>query len=201
MNNQDIESRLQSLIESDKVVSKRLALKEKRLFKKLNFLGNTTDAINQMKHEKNIELMTTDKLLNEHRKVLSSLRETQTTLRCQIHRLRKKVTDMRHHTNKSESITPDDRYVYTKNAFKKSLLGECTKIRFNEIKKHNRTTLVGYVATADKLHPFEEKISTESKPADVSSILWNNIKLSSSHLNDWDDLFFNDDGLRANTTF
>lgn len=40
----------------------------------------------------------------------------QTTLRQQIHRLRKKVTDMKHRINKSEPITADDRFVYTKNA-------------------------------------------------------------------------------------
>lgn len=39
MNNQDIESRLQGIIDSNLMISKRLALKEKRLYKKLNFLG------------------------------------------------------------------------------------------------------------------------------------------------------------------
>lgn len=41
MNNRDIELRLQNLVNSDKVVSKQLALKTKHLYRKLHFLGNT----------------------------------------------------------------------------------------------------------------------------------------------------------------
>lgn len=39
MNNQDIETRLQNLINTDKIVSKQLAFKTKRLYKRLNFFG------------------------------------------------------------------------------------------------------------------------------------------------------------------
>lgn len=76
--------------------------------------------------------------------------------------------------------------------FKKSLLGECTKLRFHEIKTQNRTTLMGYIATADKLHPFQEKISTETMQTDESTVLWNYIKLGSQHLDEWNDLFSTD---------
>lgn len=41
MNNQDIELRLQNIVNSDKVVSKQLAFKTKHLYKKLHFLGKT----------------------------------------------------------------------------------------------------------------------------------------------------------------
>lgn len=74
------------------------------------------------------------------------------------------------------------------------MLGECTKLRFHEIRTQNRTTLLGYIATGDKLHPFHEKISTESKQIDEPTTLWNYIKLGSQHLNDWNDLFANDSG-------
>lgn len=72
------------------------------------------------------------------------------------------------------------------------MLAECTKIRFHETRTHNRTTVMGYVASADKLRPFQEKIPFDSKETDERTILWNNIKLGSSHLDEWNDLFSND---------
>lgn len=76
---------------------------------------------------------------------------------------------------------------------KKSLLGECTKVQFYETKKQNRTTLTGYVAAADKLHPFQEKIPADSE-MNSKTVLWNKIKLASPYLNEWNALFgFNHD--------
>lgn len=92
--------------------------------------------------------MMTEKILQEHREELDSLREAQVrhedifcinnnekskwfchlklcltndfvlqvNLQSQIHRLRKRVADLKSQTSKSDSITPNDRYVYTKNA-------------------------------------------------------------------------------------
>lgn len=87
-------------------------------------------------------------------------------------------------------------FVKIKNSFvfifflrlKKSLLGECTKVQFYETKKQNRTTLTGYVAAADKLHPFQEKISADSE-INSKAVLWNKIKLASPYLNEWNALF------------
>lgn len=42
MNNQNIETRLQNLINADKIVSKQLAFKTKRLYKRLNLFGKLT---------------------------------------------------------------------------------------------------------------------------------------------------------------
>lgn len=42
MNNQDIENRLQNIINADKIVSKQLAFKTKRLYKRLNVFGRST---------------------------------------------------------------------------------------------------------------------------------------------------------------
>lgn len=39
MNNQDIETRLQHLINTDKIASKQLAFKTKHLYKRLSFFG------------------------------------------------------------------------------------------------------------------------------------------------------------------
>lgn len=39
MNNQDIELRLQNIVNSDALVSKQLAIKTKRIYAKLHFLG------------------------------------------------------------------------------------------------------------------------------------------------------------------
>ncbi|XP_055315629.1 uncharacterized protein LOC129575714 [Sitodiplosis mosellana] len=194
MNNQDIELRLQNIVNSDKVVSKQLAFRTKRLYKKLHFLAIANSTMYQTMHERKTQLIMAEKVLNEHREVIAFLRESQVDLQNQIHRLREKVTDLKNHTNKSESITRDDRYVYTKNAFKKCMLGECTKLRFHEIRTQNHTTLMGYVATADKLRPFQEKISADSKQIDETTTLWNYIKLGSPHLDEWNDLFFDEYG-------
>lgn len=74
------------------------------------------------------------------------------------------------------------------------MLGQCTKLRFHEIRTQNWTTLQGYVAVDEKLHPFTEKISADSKQTDEATTLWNQIKLGSSHLDEWNDLFSNDGG-------
>lgn len=44
MDNQAIETRLQNLINADKIVNKQLAFKTKRLYKRLNFFGEFTFA-------------------------------------------------------------------------------------------------------------------------------------------------------------
>lgn len=80
------------------------------------------------------------------------------------------------------------------------MLGQCTKIRFHETKTPNRTTLIGYVNAVDKLVPFQEKLSADSKQTDVQTVLWEKIKLASSHLQEWDDLF-TDDNSEHHTTF
>lgn len=51
---------------------------------------------------------------------------------------------------------------------------------------------MGYVATAGKLYPFQEKIAVDSKQTDEPTTLWNHIKLGSQHLDEWNDLFSND---------
>lgn len=48
--------------------------------------------------------------------MMDFLLKLKATLRHQVHRLRKKVADLKNQNTKSESITPDDRFVYTKNA-------------------------------------------------------------------------------------
>lgn len=106
MNNQDIELRLQNIISSDVLANKLLALKTKRLYKKLHFFGNTqvkgsfhrlefwvtiklnslkcfhftantSDVTNQQMHEKISQLIMAKKALEEHREVLTSLQEAQ----------------------------------------------------------------------------------------------------------------------------
>lgn len=43
MENQEIETRLQRLINADKIVNKQLAIKTKRIYKRLNFFGKISD--------------------------------------------------------------------------------------------------------------------------------------------------------------
>lgn len=68
------------------------------------------------------------------------------------------------------------------------MLGECTKTQFYTTKKHNRTTLTGYVGGADKMHLFQEKIEADSK-VDSETVLWNKVKLASPYLDEWNKLF------------
>lgn len=68
------------------------------------------------------------------------------------------------------------------------MLGECTKTQFYATKKHNRTTLTGYVGGADKMHLFQEKIEADSK-VDSETVLWNKVKLASPYLDEWNNLF------------
>lgn len=76
------------------------------------------------------------------------------------------------------------------------MLGECLKIRFHEVKTHNRITLMGYASGVDKLHPFQKKISFDSKQTENTSLLWDYVKLGSKHLDEWKDLFTNDNAHR-----
>lgn len=80
------------------------------------------------------------------------------------------------------------------------LLGECTKLKYHEAKTSKRITLTGYLSAAGKLFPFEEKIPTitnddemidsnESATEKIQSVLWNQIKSGSQHLDDWSELF------------
>lgn len=78
------------------------------------------------------------------------------------------------------------------------LLDECTKMQYHEAKTSKRIKLSGYLSAAGKLHTFQEKIpinangeSTDSnKPTDnTQAMLWNQVKLGSQHLDEWSELF------------
>lgn len=79
------------------------------------------------------------------------------------------------------------------------MLGDGTKIQYQDIRAPNQITVTGYLSAAGKLHTFEEKIATNknddeindsNRPADkLQSVLWNHIKLGSQHLDEWADLF------------
>lgn len=79
------------------------------------------------------------------------------------------------------------------------LLGECTKLKFQEAKTSKRITLIGYSSAAGKLYPLQEKIPIDANDGDphdantladkTQSVLWNHIKLGSQHLDEWSELF------------
>lgn len=76
-------------------------------------------------------------------------------------------------------------------SLKQYMLGECAKTRFMEVKTPSRSTIIGYVDAVNKLHTFQEKIPTDSKQIDRQSLIWENIKLGSPYLDEWEDLFTN----------
>lgn len=51
---------------------------------------------------------------------------------------------------------------------------------------------MGYVSGVDKLHSFQKKISIESKQTENTAMLWDYVKLGSQHVDEWNDLFIND---------
>lgn len=80
------------------------------------------------------------------------------------------------------------------------MLGECTKLKCHEVKTSKRITLSGYLSAAGELFTFQEKIpintndvemidSNESAADNVQTVLWNQMKLGSQHLDEWSDLF------------
>lgn len=73
------------------------------------------------------------------------------------------------------------------------MLGECTNLQYHEAKTSKRTTLTGYLSVAGKLFTFQEKIPTNTNDDNTTdksqSVLWDQIKLGSQHLDEWSDLF------------
>lgn len=76
------------------------------------------------------------------------------------------------------------------------LLGECTKLQYHDTKTPNQIILTGYSHAAGELHIFDEKIPTNKNDDETTdtadklqSVLWDQIKLGSQHLDDWNGLF------------
>lgn len=76
--------------------------------------------------------------------------------------------------------------------FKVNLLNTATKLRFREAKSCGQIIVDGYVCKQSELHPFEYQLplTLESKQI-IPSLLWDNIKLTSNHIDEWKFLFAN----------
>lgn len=70
------------------------------------------------------------------------------------------------------------------------ILQDATRLNFRETNTAHRTKLEGYVAADDQIYPFEQITENHAEnQANDTEALWNTIKMASSHIDEWQQLF------------
>lgn len=73
-------------------------------------------------------------------------------------------------------------------------------MRFHESTSNGIITIAGYTNTGHELKTFEEKIPQDSKAKEkIEATLWENMKLASNHISEWDALFSDESETHQNT--
>lgn len=73
---------------------------------------------------------------------------------------------------------------------KLKILQDSTRLNFREKITMHRTKLEGYVAGDDQIYPFEQITDNNiENQIDDTDVLWNTIKMASTHIDEWQQLF------------
>lgn len=73
-------------------------------------------------------------------------------------------------------------------------------MRFHESTSHGNITIAGYTNNGHELKTFEENIPQDPRAKEkITAIIWENMKLASNHMSQWDDLFSDESQTHHNT--